>query len=101
MVVTRTFRPVVFGDVEHPTMLGWLDHVHGHTCFHDGNVTWPLQANLDAVQLSDLPDAWTKQGVPITILPMETVSGDDAEEAFEKLLERLERLHSPTSIAAA
>ncbi len=101
MAVTLEFRPVVFGDLDRPTIVAWLDEVDGQTYFHDGNFSWPVETVLEQAQVSDLPEAWTSQDVPIALLPVETACGTDEEEAFEGLLLRLEALHARQPAATA
>ncbi len=83
-------------------MVGFLEtDESGQTYFHDGNITWPVESNLEDAEITDLPEAWTGQGVPVHILEVETVSGDGDEEAFGRLLKRLEQLHSSVPVTAA
>ncbi len=92
MEVTRTFRPVLLGDPQQPAIVGYLAAADGETYFHDGNLEWPVAVPLDAAAAEDLPQAWRSRSERITILDARTVSGTGDREAFDSLLQELERL---------
>jgi hypothetical protein len=85
---------VLFGPPARPTdILFVLEEPGGQAYFRALDFSWPLNVPLDVVTVDHLPAPYNgryrDRTFPVTILPVQEVTGEDHHASFERMLSEL------------